>query len=86
MESDASLPRICPTCSARTSADRFDLAVRRPEGGERHFFGLLATLCRTCRRFLVDPEAALLYGIEELAIASAIQSDSCLRGRGADAG
>ena len=55
MESYASLPRICPTCSTRTSADRFDLAVRRPDGGERHFFGLLATLCRTCRRFLVDP-------------------------------
>jgi hypothetical protein len=65
----------CRTCERESVAGSFDLAVRQPDGGERHFFGLPAALCSWCGRFRVDAEALLLYGIEEADIASAIGSD-----------
>ncbi|HYM84823.1 MAG TPA: hypothetical protein VEY67_11800 [Candidatus Dormibacteraeota bacterium] len=71
--------RSCPTCGEDGPVARFDVAVRREEGGERHFFGLLAMLCRSCGRFLLDPDAVTLYGIGELDIASAIMTDRYLR-------
>jgi hypothetical protein len=74
--------RECPSCTRPAPIGHFDLAVRRPEGGERQFFGLRAALCGPCGRLVLDRETALVYGIDELDIASAIGSDRYLRPAG----
>ncbi len=66
----------CTTCSGYPRRGRFDVTVRGPdEGRERYFFGVLASLCRTCGRFRIEPDAAIVHEIDDRDVVSAIGSD-----------
>ncbi len=78
MSSSAEGSRSCSTCSSEATVRRFDLTVRSPEGRERLFFGMLASLCRRCGTFLLEGDLAKLIAVGDGDVITAIGSDGYL--------
>lgn len=67
----------CPVCTGHRRFSLFDLAVRRAgEVREALFFGIPAALCSICGDFRVEPEVAMIDGIDDRDVVSAIMSDA----------
>ena len=68
----------CPVCSRSLINSRFDTTFRLPDGSERFFFGLPASLCEMCQQLYLDPDLIeLLSEIPDGRCTFAIETDRC---------
>ena len=74
----ARIENDCPVCSRSLVSSRFDATFRLPEGDERLFFGIPASLCETCQQLYLDPELIDLLEVPEGRCTFAIESDQVL--------
>jgi hypothetical protein len=80
----ARIANDCPVCSRSLVSSRFDATFKLPEGDERLFFGLPASLCEVCQQLYLDPDLIDLLEVPEGRCTFAIESDQVLlRGAGA---
>ena len=68
----------CPVCSRNLVTSRFDATFQLPEGDERLFFGIPASLCETCQQLYLDPDLIDLLEVPEGRCTFAIESDQVL--------
>lgn len=68
----------CPVCNRKLFNSRFDTAFRLPDGSERFFFGLPASLCDTCQQLYLDPDLIDTLSVPEGRCTFAIESDQVL--------
>jgi hypothetical protein len=68
----------CPTCSRSLVSSRFDATFRLPDGAERLFFGIPASLCEICQQLYLDPELIDLLEVPEGRCTFAIETDQVL--------
>ena len=74
----ARIGNACPVCSRSLVSSRFDATFRLPEGSERLFFGLPASLCAICQQLYLDPDLIELLEVPEGRCTFAIESDQVL--------
>lgn len=74
----ARLGNCCPVCSRSLVSSRFDATFRLPEGDERQFFGIPASLCQACQQLYLDPDLIDLLEVPEGRCTFAIESDQVL--------
>ncbi|MEX2548562.1 MAG: hypothetical protein WD830_12370 [Chloroflexota bacterium] len=74
----ARLGNDCPVCSRSLVSSRFDATFKLPEGEERLFFGLPASLCEVCQQLYLDPDLIDLLEVPEGRCTFAIESDQVL--------
>ena len=58
-------------------SSRFDATFRLPEGDERLFFGLPASLCEICQQLYLDPDLIELLEVPEGRCTFAIEPTRC---------
>ena len=68
----------CPVCNRKLFNSRFDATFRLPDGSERFFFALPASLCEICQQLYLDPDLIELLSVPEGRCTSAIESDQVL--------
>jgi hypothetical protein len=68
----------CPVCSRSLVNSRFDATFMLPEGDERLFFGIPASLCEVCQQLYLDPELIDLLEVPDGRCTFAIESDQVL--------
>jgi hypothetical protein len=68
----------CPVCNRKLFNSRFDATFRLPDGSERFFFGLPASLCEICQQLYLDPDLIELLSVPEGRCTFAIESDVVL--------
>ena len=68
----------CPVCSRSLISSRFDTTFRLPDGDERHFFGIPASLCEKCQQLYLDPDLIELLEVPEGHCTFAIETDQVL--------
>ena len=68
----------CPVCTRSLVSSRFDATFKLPEGDERLFFGIPASLCETCQQLYLDPDLIDLLEVPEGRCTFAIESDQVL--------
>jgi hypothetical protein len=68
----------CPLCSRSLVSSRFDATFRLPDGDERLFFGIPASLCELCQQLYLDPELIDLLEVPEGRCTFAIETDQVL--------
>ena len=68
----------CPVCNRKLFNSRFDATFRLPDGSERFFFGLPASLCEICQQLYLDPDLIDLLSVPEGRCTFAIESDVVL--------
>ncbi len=81
----ARLGNDCPVCSRSLVSSRFDATFKLPEGEERLFFGLPASLCEVCQQLYLDPDLIDLLEVPEGRCTFAIESDQVLLGEASSA-
>jgi hypothetical protein len=74
----ARIGHACPVCSRSLVSSRFDATFKLPEGAERLFFGLPASLCEICQQLYLDPDLIDLLEVPEGRCTFAIESDQVL--------
>lgn len=74
----ARIGSACPVCSRSLVSSRFDATFKLPEGVERLFFGLPASLCEICQQLYLDPDLIDLLEVPEGRCTFAIESDQVL--------
>ena len=68
----------CPVCSRTLITSRFDATFKLPEGDERLFFGIPASLCEVCQQLYLDPDLIDLLEVPEGRCTFAIETDEVL--------
>jgi hypothetical protein len=68
----------CPVCNRKLFNSRFDATFRLPNGDERFFFALPASLCDVCQQLYLDPDLIDLLAVPEGRCTFAIESDQVL--------
>ena len=68
----------CPVCSRGLISSRFDTTFRLPDGDERYFFGVPASLCEKCQQLYLDPDLIELLNIPDGRCTFAIENDQVL--------
>jgi len=68
----------CPACSRSLISSRFDTTFRLPDGEERYFFALPASLCETCQQLYLDPELIDVLEVPDGRCTFAIETDQVL--------
>jgi len=68
----------CPICSRSLISSRFDTTFRLPDGDERYFFGIPASLCEKCQQLYLDPDLIELLDVPDGRCTFAIESDQVL--------
>ena len=68
----------CPVCSRSLISSRFDTTFRLPDGDERYFFGIPASLCEKCQQLYLDPDLIELLDVPDGRCTFAIESDQVL--------
>jgi hypothetical protein len=68
----------CPVCSRSLISSRFDTTFRLPDGDERYFFGIPASLCDRCQQLFLDPDLIELLDVPDGRCTFAIESDQVL--------
>ncbi|HLB44723.1 MAG TPA: hypothetical protein VJK49_04990 [Candidatus Limnocylindrales bacterium] len=68
----------CPVCSRSLISSRFDTTFRLPDGDERFFFGIPASLCEKCQQLYLDPDLIELLDVPDGRCTFAIESDQVL--------
>ena len=68
----------CPVCSRSLISSRFDTTFRLPNGDERFFFGIPASLCEKCQQLYLDPDLIELLDVPDGRCTFAIESDQVL--------
>jgi hypothetical protein len=74
----ARISHACPVCTRSLISSRFDATFRMPDGSERFFFGLPASLCEICQQLYLDPDLIELLSVPEGRCTFAIESDQVL--------
>ena len=74
----ARIANACPICSRSLLSSHFDATFRLPEGDERLFFGIPASLCQVCQQLYLDPDLIDLLEVPEGRCTFAIESDRVL--------
>jgi hypothetical protein len=74
----ARIGNACPVCTRSLISSRFDATFRLPDGGERFFFGLPASLCEICQQLYLDPDLIELLAVPEGRCTFAIETDQVL--------
>ncbi|HUR15779.1 MAG TPA: hypothetical protein VMZ33_00710 [Candidatus Limnocylindrales bacterium] len=74
----ARIGNACPVCSRSLVSSRFDATFRLPEGDERLFFGIPASLCQVCQQLYLDADLIDLLEVPEGRCTFAIESDQVL--------
>lgn len=68
----------CPICSRSLISSRFDTTFRLPDGDERYFFGIPASLCEKCQQLYLDPDLIELLDVPDGRCTFAIETDQVL--------
>jgi hypothetical protein len=68
----------CPVCTRSLISSRFDTTFRLPDGDERYFFGIPASLCEKCQQLYLDPDLIELLDVPDGRCTFAIESDQVL--------
>jgi len=68
----------CPVCNRKLFNSRFDATFRLPNGAERFFFALPASLCAICQQLYLDPDLIDLLAVPEGRCTFAIETDQVL--------
>lgn len=68
----------CPVCSRSLISSRFDTTFRLPDGDERFFFAIPASLCEKCQQLYLDPDLIELLEIPDGRCTFAIETDQVL--------
>ena len=68
----------CPVCNRKLFNSRFDATFRLPDGTERFFFALPASLCEICQQLYLDPDLIEVLSVPEGRCTFAIESDQVL--------
>jgi hypothetical protein len=68
----------CPVCSRSLISSRFDTTFRLPDGDERYFFGIPASLCGKCQQLYLDPDLIELLEVPDGRCTFAIETDQVL--------
>jgi hypothetical protein len=68
----------CPVCNRKLFNSRFDATFRLPNGDERFFFALPASLCAICQQLYLDPDLIDLLAVPEGRCTFAIETDQVL--------
>lgn len=68
----------CPVCRRSLISSRFDATFRLPNGNERFFFALPASLCEICQQLYLDPDLIELLEVPEGRCTFAIETDQVL--------
>jgi hypothetical protein len=68
----------CPVCTRSLISSRFDTTFRLPDGDERYFFGIPASLCEKCQQLYLDPDLIELLEVPDGRCTFAIESDQVL--------
>lgn len=74
----ARIANDCPVCFRSLVSSRFDATFNLPEGGERLFFAIPASLCEVCQQLFLDPDLIDLLEVPEGRCTFAIESDQVL--------
>lgn len=74
----ARIGSACPVCSRSLINSRFDATFRLPNGHERFFFALPASLCEICQQLYLDPDLIELLEVPEGRCTFAIETDQVL--------
>ena len=77
----ARMGNACPICSRSLVSSRFDATFRLPDGDERLFFGIPASLCGLCQQLYLDPDLIELLEVPEGRCTFAIETDQVLLGQ-----
>ena len=70
----------CPVCNRKLFNSRFDATFRLPDGTERFFLALPASLCEVCQQLYLDPDLIELLAVPEGRCTFAIETDQVLTG------
>lgn len=68
----------CPVCSRSLVSSRFDTTFRLPDGEERYFFAIPASLCAKCQQLYLDPDLIELLDVPDGRCTFAIENDQVL--------
>ena len=68
----------CPVCNRKLFNSRFDATFRLPDGSERFFFALPASLCEICQQLYLDPDLIELLSVPDGRCTFAIETDRVL--------
>ena len=68
----------CPICSRSLISSRFDTTFRLPDGDERYFFGIPASLCEKCQQLYLDPDLIEVLDVPDGRCTFAIETDQVL--------
>ena len=74
----ARIGNACPVCSRSLISSRFDTTFRLPDGDERFFFGIPASLCEKCQQLYLDPDLIELLEVPDARCTFAIETDQVL--------
>ena len=74
----ARIENCCPVCSRSLISSRFDTTFRLPDGDERYFFGIPASLCEKCQQLYLDPDLIEVLDVPDGRCTFAIESDQVL--------
>jgi hypothetical protein len=74
----ARIGNACPVCSRSLISSRFDTTFRLPDGDERYFFGIPASLCEKCQQLYLDPDLIELLEVPDARCTFAIETDQVL--------
>ena len=74
----ARIGNACPVCSRSLVSSRFDTTFRLPDGDERYFFGIPASLCDKCQQLYLDPDLIELLDVPAGRCTFAIETDQVL--------
>jgi hypothetical protein len=74
----ARVGNACPVCSRSLVSSRFDTTFRLPDGEERYFFGIPASLCAKCQQLYLDPDLIDLLDVPDGRCTFAIENDQVL--------
>jgi hypothetical protein len=74
----ARVGNACPVCSRSLVSSRFDTTFRLPDGEERYFFGIPASLCAKCQQLYLDPGLIELLDVPDGRCTFAIETDQVL--------
>ncbi|HUP83993.1 MAG TPA: hypothetical protein VM284_07405 [Candidatus Limnocylindria bacterium] len=71
----ARVGNACPVCSRSLVSSRFDTTFRLPDGEERYFFGIPASICAKCQQLYLDPDLIELLDVPDGRCTFAIEND-----------
>lgn len=74
----ARLGNACPVCSRSLVSSRFDTTFRLPDGDERYFFAIPASLCERCQQLYLDPDLIEVLDVPDGRCTFAIETDQVL--------